>query len=143
MAEKTCPDCAEKVKAEARVCRFCGYRFDLAEAEQRRAEEEASLTGWQRFTRALEDSGREPTPRVRTSTPPSCCGCSCGSCVIVVVAMVAAAITLGGLGVTGSVLVAIAAAVLASRLLNAAVQRPLIARALRLPSPAVEERTAG
>ena len=144
MAEKTCPDCAEKVKAEARVCRFCGYRFDLAEAEQRRAEEEASLTGWQRFARSIEESsGREPTPRVKTSTPPSCCGCSCGSCVVVVLALVAATITLGGLGVTGSVLVAIAAAVLASRLLNAAVQRPLIARVLRLPSPAVEERITG
>jgi hypothetical protein len=27
---KTCPDCAEDVKAAARVCRFCGYRFDQA-----------------------------------------------------------------------------------------------------------------
>jgi|SRR5581483_3009976 len=27
---KVCPDCAEKVKAAARVCRFCGYRFDEA-----------------------------------------------------------------------------------------------------------------
>jgi uncharacterized protein UPF0547 len=24
---KTCPDCAEPVRMDARVCRFCGYRF--------------------------------------------------------------------------------------------------------------------
>jgi hypothetical protein len=27
MSTKQCPDCAERVLAEARVCRFCGYRF--------------------------------------------------------------------------------------------------------------------
>lgn len=30
--DKVCPDCAETVKAEARVCRFCGHRFDSAPA---------------------------------------------------------------------------------------------------------------
>lgn len=26
--EKTCPMCAEKVKAEAKICRFCGHKFE-------------------------------------------------------------------------------------------------------------------
>jgi 5-methylcytosine-specific restriction endonuclease McrA len=29
---KACPDCAEQVKAAARKCRYCGYRFDAEEA---------------------------------------------------------------------------------------------------------------
>lgn len=29
VSEKSCPDCAETVKAAARVCRYCGYRFEL------------------------------------------------------------------------------------------------------------------
>jgi hypothetical protein len=44
---KVCPDCAESIKAAARVCRYCGYRFhsniepvasaDPVSLEQRRA----------------------------------------------------------------------------------------------------------
>lgn len=28
MTEKTCPQCAETVKAEAKICRFCSYNFE-------------------------------------------------------------------------------------------------------------------
>ena len=28
-AQKKCPDCAEFVRLEARVCKHCGYRFDI------------------------------------------------------------------------------------------------------------------
>jgi len=31
--EKVCPDCAETIKAAAKVCRYCGYRFERLEAD--------------------------------------------------------------------------------------------------------------
>lgn len=32
--EKGCPDCAESVLVDARVCRHCGYRFDSSSAAE-------------------------------------------------------------------------------------------------------------
>ncbi len=32
--EKKCPDCAEYIKLEARVCKHCGYRFSEEEVQQ-------------------------------------------------------------------------------------------------------------
>ncbi|MGZ8702767.1 MAG: zinc ribbon domain-containing protein [Gaiellaceae bacterium] len=45
---RTCPECAEEVRAAARVCRFCGHSFDQESPEH--------------------DRGRDSTPR--QSTPP-------------------------------------------------------------------------
>lgn len=35
---KKCPQCAERPKAEARICRYCGYRFEGETADQELAE---------------------------------------------------------------------------------------------------------
>jgi Uncharacterised protein family UPF0547 len=107
---KTCPDCAERVNAQAKVCRFCGYRFEPL---------------------------REGPKRVRTKTPASCCGCSCGSSGLIALL---AFITIGlwsGLPMVAAVPVSLAAAVIGARLSHRLVQYPVVIRTLRLPQAEV------
>jgi Uncharacterised protein family UPF0547 len=43
METRVCPDCAETVKAQARVCRSCGYRFGTLAAASRGSSMESIL----------------------------------------------------------------------------------------------------
>jgi ribosomal protein L40E len=47
--EKVCPECAETVKPEARVCRFCGYRFDGVEPASAPSSPRAALPSASNF----------------------------------------------------------------------------------------------
>jgi uncharacterized protein len=94
---KRCPQCAEDVKAEAKVCRFCGFDFGAADrvrvereqaAERYRVERERkqSQPAWKKALRSLEQGWQkieEMERQNKGSNSASCCGCSCGSlCVI-------------------------------------------------------------
>jgi Uncharacterised protein family UPF0547 len=103
---KICPDCAETVNAEAKVCRFCGYRFDQA---------------------------RERPRRVRTKTPASCCGCSCGSSGLIALLAFVVISLWSGLAMVAALPVGLIAAVIGAQLAHRLTQYPFVIRKLRLP----------
>lgn len=45
--EKECPECAERIKVAARVCRYCGHRFDAREVALAVEQAQATLTAAQ------------------------------------------------------------------------------------------------
>ncbi len=53
---KRCPNCAETIRAEARICRYCNTEFDQAELERQSKEREADAL--ERETRLEEDHQR-------------------------------------------------------------------------------------
>jgi Uncharacterised protein family UPF0547 len=109
---KKCPDCAETVLADAKVCRHCGYRFS---ALQRLVE------------------------RDRKKRPTSCCGCSCGSAVLVALLAFVAISLWSGLGMLAALPVSLVVAVACTHLAHRLVQYPIVIRTLRLPDPASSE----
>jgi uncharacterized protein UPF0547 len=137
--QKICPDCAEPVRAAARVCRFCGYRFDVAEAKRLEEERRAAAPWWKRAAYAAKDAWdeteRKEGPRVRTRTPASCCGCSCGSVLAILVTAAALGLAIRGtVGVVYATMFTISASVAATHAVNLIMRQRVVQRLLHVPS---------
>jgi hypothetical protein len=65
---KTCPDCAEEVKAAARVCRFCGYRFTGDEQPGQEPVREQEPQSRSPLTASVSHSNTVSAGRVPAST---------------------------------------------------------------------------
>jgi hypothetical protein len=64
--EKKCPDCAEYIKLEARVCKHCGHRFSDEEVERQVDKKRKAVEDDQQN----EESGREKTVDLDNLTKP-------------------------------------------------------------------------
>ena len=90
-ATKRCPQCAEDVKADAKVCRYCGYEW---------------LKWWQQ---SKEQKSRHPA---------SCCGCSCGTVIASITVAVAMMVALSSLSLVPAFGVGLSASLAAVNALN-------------------------
>jgi hypothetical protein len=64
--EKKCPDCAEYIKLEARVCKHCGHRFSDGEVRRQVEKKRKDVEDEQQN----EESGKEKTVDLENLTKP-------------------------------------------------------------------------
>jgi hypothetical protein len=117
---KTCPRCAEAVKAEAKVCRFCGFDFEADRHERLVQEQRASEPWWKKSSHALKASWdqTQKKERQRNRHPVSCCGCSCGTVIATLAVGTALVVSLGAFSLVPAIAIGFVSSLAAIHLLN-------------------------